>query len=419
VKPIAKVRENPHSFFDVKPMAMVRKNPPLARTFLLRLKEKEHYVDPTFVCTILSPLKETAVYEVRAIDRVKTLLEVKRILQRVGLTNLCGVVANRHLSLGQSTVTLVLLMSIPVRGLSPNAMVSISDAFSPIHIARQLASAAKRDPDCFENITGQHPVPEVSALHNDPRRGGVLSHDEQQGAAWRACRKAAKRERHREIQLANHHCESRVKPIEKESGRLEIARTTSRWLIRLKKLEITETEWTSVRTTGPEFFMHVKKGDAVVRCDSLRYTTQSFQPAAPAFLLVAVRNGMPEQRLIDTVHMIYAADQVRVSEATIARDRALVQSASRVNNAGDVGHAPCAGGRRSNRPGNHKERRFRRNKRLKAQAQANAKRRRWQPGRQFRACVPDDRPSHGALPPSTENVHPAYPTGKFPRLDKV
>jgi len=128
---------------------------------------------------------------------------------------------------------------------------------------------------------------------------------------------------------------------------------------------------------------------------------------------------MPEQRLIDTVHMIHAADQMRVSEAITARDGALVQSASSVNNAGDVGHAPRGGGRRSNRPGNHKERRFRRNKRLKAQEQANAKRRRWQPGWQFRACIPDDRPQHGAHPPSTDNVHPAHPTGKFPRLQKV
>ena len=85
---------------------------------------------------------------------------------------------------------------------------------------------------------------------------------------------------------------------------------------------------------------------------------------------------MPEQRLVDTVHMIRAADQVHVSEAITARDVALVQLASSVNNAGDVGHAPRAGGRRLNRLGNHKERRFRRNKRLTAQAQANAKRRR-------------------------------------------
>jgi len=93
--------------------------------------------------------------------------------------------------------------------------------------------------------------------------------------------------------------------------------------------------------------------------------------------------------------------------------------ASSVNNAGDVGHAPRAGGRRSNRLGNHKERRFRRNKRLTAQTQANAKKRRWQPGWQFRACVPDDRPQYGAHPPRTGNVHPARPTGKFPRLQKV
>ena len=94
VKPIAKVRENPHSFLGVKPIAMVRKNPPFARTFLLRLEEKEHYSDPTFMRTILFPLKENAIYEVRAMDEAKPLLEVKRILQRVGPTNPRGVVAN-------------------------------------------------------------------------------------------------------------------------------------------------------------------------------------------------------------------------------------------------------------------------------------------------------------------------------------
>ena len=188
-------------------------------------------------------------------------------------------------------------------------------------------------------------------------------------------------------------------------------------------LEITETEWTSVRnhlrSTSPEFFKRVKKDDAVVCCDSLRYTAHAFQPAAPAFLLVAVRNGMPEQRLIDTLHMIRAADKIRMSKAITALERTLAQSASSVNNAGDVGHTPRAGGGRSNRPGNHKERRFRKNKRLQAQAQANAKRRRWQPGWQFRACVPDDHPQHGTNPPSTDNVHLARPTGKFPRLQKV
>jgi len=128
---------------------------------------------------------------------------------------------------------------------------------------------------------------------------------------------------------------------------------------------------------------------------------------------------MPEQRLIDTVHMIRAAVQVRMSEATIAREGALVQSAASVKNEGDVRHAPRVGGRRSNRPGNHKDRRFHSSKRLEAQAQTDAKRRQWQPGWQFRACVPDDRPSHGAHPPKTENVGPAPPTGKFLRLQKV
>jgi len=130
-------------------------------------------------------------------------------------------------------------MSIPMRDLSPNTVESIGGAVSPIHIARQLASSAKRDPDCFQIITGQHPVTEVSALHNDPRRGGVSSPDEQRGAAWRACRKAAKRERHRELRLANLLYETQV-PIEKDIGRLEIELTTSQWLMRLKMLEITE-----------------------------------------------------------------------------------------------------------------------------------------------------------------------------------
>jgi len=158
---------------------MVRKNPPFARTFDSRLKEKEYSSDPTFVRTILFSLKENVVDDVGAMNRVKPLLVVTRILQRVGPTNPRSVVANRHLTLGQTTDTLVLPMSIPMRDLSSNAVENISGAVSPIHIARQLASAAKRDPDCFKNITGQHPVAEVSALHNDPRRGGVSSPDEQ------------------------------------------------------------------------------------------------------------------------------------------------------------------------------------------------------------------------------------------------
>ena len=210
-----------------------------------------------------------------------------------------------------------------------------------------------------------------SQPHNDRQRGSILSHGQQRDAVWRACRKAAKTGR-REIKLVNHHCESQVNPIEQEGGRLDNERTTSRWLAGLKKLKIIETEWMGVRNhlrlINPEFFRSVKKGDAVVRCDSLKYTAQSFQLAALAFLLVAVRNGMHEQHLIDTVDIICAADQMRVSEATIARDGALVQSAPSVNKAGDVGHAPCAGDSRSNRPGNHKERRFRRSKRLTARA---------------------------------------------------
>jgi len=143
-------------------------------------------------------------------------------------------------------------------------------------------------------------------------------------------------------------------------------------------LEITETEWTSVRnhlrSTSPEFFKRVKKDNAVVCCHSLRYTAHAFQPAAQAFLLVTVRNGMPEQRLIDTLHMIHAADKMRMSKAITALERALVQQASSVNNAGDVGHTPRTGSGRLNRPGNHKDHHFRKNKRLQAQAQANAKR---------------------------------------------
>jgi len=302
--------------------------------------------------------------------------------------------------------------------------VSISGALSPIHIAKQLASAAKRAPDCFANTTGQHPITEVSALHNIPQRGGVLAQGEQQSVAWKACRKADKRERRREMQLAKRHCESRVQPIEQDSGKFDIARTTLQWLIGLKKLEITEKEWTCIRnhlrSTSPEFFRCIKKGDAVVGCDSLKYTAQNLQPAAPAFLIVAVLNGMPEQHLIDTGHMICVAVQARVSEATIAREGALVQSAEIVKDEGDVRHAPSAGGKRSNlRPGNHKERCFHRSKRLEAQTQTDAKSRRRQPGLKARDCVPDDRRSLIAQSPNTENVDPAPPTRNLPRLQKV
>ena len=81
---------------------MVRKNPPFARTFDLRLKETDHYSDPTFVRTILFSLNKNLVYHIGAMSRVKPLLEVTTILQRVGPTNLRGVVANRQLILGQS-----------------------------------------------------------------------------------------------------------------------------------------------------------------------------------------------------------------------------------------------------------------------------------------------------------------------------
>jgi len=91
---MAKVRENPHSLFNMNPIAMVRKNLPFTRTSLLRLKERELYSDPIFVRTILFPLQENAVDEVKDIDPVEPLLEVTRILQRVGPTNPRGVVAN-------------------------------------------------------------------------------------------------------------------------------------------------------------------------------------------------------------------------------------------------------------------------------------------------------------------------------------
>jgi len=61
-------------------------------------------------------------------------VEVTRILQRVGPTNLRGVVANRHLILGQSDATLVLPVNMPVKDLSLNTVVGISGAFSPTHI---------------------------------------------------------------------------------------------------------------------------------------------------------------------------------------------------------------------------------------------------------------------------------------------
>jgi len=132
-KPMANVRENPHSLFNMEPIAMMRKNLPFARTPLLRLKEGELYSDHIFVRTIHFPLQENAVDEVKDIDPVKPLLEVTRILQRVGPTAPRGVVANQHLILGQSNDTLVLPMSMPVRDLSPNTVVGISGAFNPVH----------------------------------------------------------------------------------------------------------------------------------------------------------------------------------------------------------------------------------------------------------------------------------------------
>jgi len=133
----------PSSLFDMKLIAMVRKNSPFSRTFLLRLKEL--YSDPLFVRTILFPLHENAVYEVTDMDPVKPLLEVTRILQRVGPTNLRGVVANLHLILGQSDDTLVLPMSMPVRDLSLKlwrASVALSALSTSLTFQPRLQSVA-------------------------------------------------------------------------------------------------------------------------------------------------------------------------------------------------------------------------------------------------------------------------------------
>ena len=114
---------------------MVRKKPSSARTCDIQLKEKEHYSDTTFVRTIIFSLNENLVYHIGTMNRDKPLLEVTKILQRVGPTDLRSVVANRHLILGWSNVTLVLPVSMPVKDLSLNTVVGIIGAFSPIHIA--------------------------------------------------------------------------------------------------------------------------------------------------------------------------------------------------------------------------------------------------------------------------------------------
>ena len=95
--------------------------------------------------TILFPLHENAVYEVTDMDPVKPLLEVTRILQRVGPTNLRGVVANLHLILGQSDDTLVLPMSMPVRDLSLKlwrASVALSALSTSLTFQPRLQSVA-------------------------------------------------------------------------------------------------------------------------------------------------------------------------------------------------------------------------------------------------------------------------------------
>jgi len=94
VKPIAQVREKLHSSFIVTPTTMVRKNTPFPRTFDSHLKEKENSWDSIFMRTILSSLKENVVDDVGTMNRVKPLLEVTRILQRVGSINPRCVFAN-------------------------------------------------------------------------------------------------------------------------------------------------------------------------------------------------------------------------------------------------------------------------------------------------------------------------------------
>jgi len=335
-------------------------------------------------------LEEIVAPQVTAVKKPRQLLVVKGILQREDFTGLHGVAAIQHRSLRQSNDSKVMLDSNSVEELSLKADVSTTRALGPFNIDRKLNSAAKCDLDGLTTATGQHTIKESAELRKDPQRVGVLLQGEEQTGAWKAHRKAAKQEKHREIQRAKRQCKSQVRLLEKEKARAtsqwphvserlhKKARTTSQWLIVLKNLEVTKEEWPRIRnhlrSTSPQLFRRIRKGDAIIDCDSLRYEAQNFKPAALPFILVAVRHGMPTQVLIETVRAVRAAIQARVSEMAAARETALAHPVKCDKDQGDIGHASRDGsGKPSSWPGNHKERRFRTSKRLEAQAQADAK----------------------------------------------
>jgi len=380
-------------------------------------------------------LEEIVAPQVTAVRKPRQLLVVMGILQREDFTGLHGVAAIQHRSLRQSNDSKVMLDSNSVEELSLKADVSTTRALGPFNIDRKLNSAAKCDLDGLTTATGQHTIKESAELRKDPQRVGVLLQGEEQTGAWKAHRKAAKKEKHREIQRAKRQCKSQIRLLEKEKARAtsqwphvserlhKKARTTSQWLIVLKNHEVTKEEWPRIRnhlrSTSPQLFRRIKKGDAVIDCDSLRYEAQNFKPASLPFILVAVRHGMPTQVLIETVRAVRAAIQARVSEMAAARETALAHPVKCDKDQGDIGHASRDGsGKPSSRPGNDKSDAFALASAWRPRHKPTPKLDR-QPGFKSSARVPNDPCSLGAHPSNTENVDPAPPTGKFPRLQRV
>ena len=161
--------------------------------------------------------------------------------------------------LRQGNDSKVRLDSNSVKDLSLKADVSTTRALGPFNIDTKLVSAAKCGLDCLTTAMGQLTIKESTELRKELQRVGVLMQNEEQTGAWKAHRKAAKKDKHREIHQTKRQCESQVRLLEKEKARAtsqwphvserlhKKARTTSQWLIVLKNLEVTEEEWSRIR----------------------------------------------------------------------------------------------------------------------------------------------------------------------------
>ena len=145
---------------------------------------------------------------------------------------------------------------------------------------------------------------------------------------------------------------------------------TVKWTQTVAQLALSQSQWDSVcgaiKKKHPELMKRVKRSDAVA-CDNLGRDT-------PSFLLVAVRNGMSPTTLTLLVSAVQTVDQMRL--ATEASET--IQAATRAREAADMQvkrMARTEQGARAvcrSRKGNHKERRFHSNERMRRRAEVDA-----------------------------------------------